>query len=178
MCIRDSLRQVALVRQKKKRMNLLQNVEMKEGEESPPKVRMVSKNANKDLLLTVAKLSLNSAMHVRNGNAVMFKWIEVDTDSIPVENAKTSTTAWMANQKKLKEEGKNTEEVKKLLGPPSVHVINGWVKEMMKDMEPSMATKLQEKISTWKDWETIHQDFPVCKVAKCFNNKKKKIQLG
>eukprot|EP00973_Karenia_brevis_P027161 3745509-Karenia_brevis.AAC.1 len=64
-------------------MNLLQNVDMKEGEESPPKVRMVNKAAKNDLVLTVAKLSLNSAMHVRNGNAVMFKWLEVDSDSIP-----------------------------------------------------------------------------------------------
>eukprot|EP00973_Karenia_brevis_P053966 7495654-Karenia_brevis.AAC.1 len=45
-------------------------------------------------------------------------------------------------------------------------------------MEPSMAAKLQEKIATWKDWEVIHRDFPVCKVGKCFNHKKKKIQLG
>eukprot|EP00973_Karenia_brevis_P093047 12415369-Karenia_brevis.AAC.1 len=39
-------------------------------------------------------------MHVRNTNAMMFKWLEVDSDSIPVGNAKQSTTAWMANKKK------------------------------------------------------------------------------
>eukprot|EP00973_Karenia_brevis_P073073 10148913-Karenia_brevis.AAC.1 len=109
---------------------------------------------------------------------MMFKWLEVDSDSIPVENAKKSTTAWMANQKKLKEDGKSTEEVKKALGPPSVHVINGWVKEMMQEMEPSVAALLQEQVVTWKSWEVIHKDFPVCQVGKCFNSKKKKIQLG
>eukprot|EP00973_Karenia_brevis_P032614 4502972-Karenia_brevis.AAC.1 len=89
--------------------------------ESESKVRMVGQKIDSQLLSDVAKLALNSAMVVRHHNAVLMVVFQMDSDAEAISLSKAASTQWDATQKHLKEQGKSQEEVKKEMGPPSVH---------------------------------------------------------
>ena len=78
----------------------------------------------KDMLVTMAKLTLGSAEHIRKLQSAVITNIKISSTSEVITQTKASMETYIARQRQLKQEGKSAEQVADLMGPAHIHIFN------------------------------------------------------
>jgi len=134
----------------------------------------------KDFLTILGKLALNSAMQVRIHKAIIIDCYKVLAASLWFTLHSEATKSFATAQSKLKEEGKSPQEIKEMIGMPSIHGFNSMVKHVMTLKIPE-AAKLKTAVALWETqegWKTIAQHIRCCRFSKMFNAQDKRLEMS
>ena len=134
----------------------------------------------KDLVVILSKLSLSSHLQVRTFKSIIVQCMEVLTESGWVETHKEGTGEFTTAANKMRENGKNSKEIKQLLGIPGVHGFNKWVKKYIKEKKPGYAL-MEEAAKLWATeggWQIIAAHIKHCKITRMFHSTSKRLEVS
>jgi len=122
-----------------------------------------------DFLTILAKQVLSINLQTRVHRAIVLDCFRVKTDSTWYTAHKEATTKYATIAKKLREDGKSSQEIKEMLGLPSIHGFNALLTTYLQlKLDPEKIKQMTEVTALWKSqegWKTIHQHVRHCRMA-------------
>ena len=152
----------------------------------------------------IGKLTLANALQIRTIRAIIINCIKVKTNSKWAQEFKAGTVEYEVTQKAHKADGKTMEEIKEVIGIPSVWGFNKLLAayQQMQDnhlanleadkdkdqnafntfeSQKDFVAKLNKSVDEWPrmgGWKLIHQLVPHCRIAKMYNAADKRLEVS
>ena len=158
----------------------------------------------KEMIITIGKLALSSALAARTLKAVTVQCIKMNVNSQWIVWHKEGTGGYEVLQKQHKDAGMTMEAVKDKIGIPSVHGFNRLCVKMLEILDEKVKTlekdkdkdqqshnafedqkaktlNIKKSIESWASkgiWKYIHRHIPHSKVCNMFQSNEKKYEIS
>jgi len=126
-----------------------------------------------------AKLTLKNAQDIRLLRAAVLLTFRFETNSEWIKAYKEANLRYNAAAEQMREQGKQPEDIKKLLAIPCVQAFNAWIEVYIKTLENNkdLQDKARAAIKKWPTWHHIHDHVPVVKRENMHQSKFTRIMI-